>query len=585
MLFRRELASAPLSRGRELLDQATRACAPHYTAAWIFSGLIALLYLAPSIYMLQVYDRVLSTGGVMTLIFISVILLVALFTHGYLDGVRQRLLTRAGLRLDHLLGDRIIRHSFDPVRSGTQADARHGQILREFDTYRQSLQGPAAVARLDLPYAPLFVIVAFMLHVWLGVLILAGALLLVIIAIMGERATQRELAASAARTPSIYAAAELGQTSGGAIRALGMQGAMASRLMKERDNVNLLGARSSFVAMRYSGAIRLLRMILQSASLGLGAYLCIIQEITPGSLIAASILSGRALAPIDQIVGAWRQLGQARAARQALITYLDTAPLDVTRTELPVPDGAIDIQDVAVRAGATDRFALQDISLSLPAGQILGVVGASGAGKSTLARVLVGAQTPDTGTVRVDGGNIADWDSDRLGAHVGYLPQEPTLFAGTIADNICRFAQGNNSEKVVAAAKAAGVHEMILGLSKGYDTVLGPRGLGLSAGQSQRLALARALYNDPKILVFDEPNAHLDTDGDASLLQTLTAAKARGATVVLMTHRSGILAVADRMLVLADGRIAQLGPRDQVLAGLRRAAVQSGQVRTVGDAS
>ncbi len=567
-------------QGEELFDAALRNCAPHFKAAWIFSALIALLYLAPSIYMLQVYDRVLATDGVMTLAFMSIALAFALATHAFLDVTRQRLLARASLRLERTLGERIIRQSFDDAPGG---DARSAQILREFDTFRQAIQGPIATAVLDLPFAPLFVLVAFALHVWLGLLVLGGAVLLVTIAVLGERATKRDVAANSERTPSVYAAAELAQVFGGAVRALGMRGSMTRRLGNERQKLNELSTRSTFVAMHYSGMIRLLRMALQSATLGLGAYLAIRQEITPGSLIAATILSGRALAPIDQIVGSWRQLGQARNARSAIIRFLDGAAADEPHMQLPTPEGALEFESVVARSGAGDRLALQAVSFALAPGEMLGVIGASGAGKSTLARLLVGAQHPDAGAVRIDGSNIKDWDSDSLGAHLGYLPQEVALFSGSIADNISRFSgRPNVGERIVAAAQGAGVHAMIQTLPQGYDTVLGPRGAGLSAGQSQRVALARALFGDPRILVLDEPNSHLDSDGDASLLAAMSAAKARGATVVIMTHRSGILAAADKLLVLKDGQVVQFGPRDMILSNLRKTAVQSGQVRAVG---
>lgn len=582
MAFRSKTMSSasPKSRGEELFGGALRSCADHFRAAWLFSALIALLYLAPSVYMLQVYDRVLATNGVITLVFMSLALAVALLTHSFLDVTRQRLLARASLRLDRTLGDRIIRQSFLDARGG---DARSTQILREFDVFRQAMQGSAATAILDLPFAPLFVLVAFALHIWLGLLVLGGAALLIAIAVLGERATKRDLAASADRAPSIYAAAELGQIYGGAVRALGMRGAMSLRIGAEREKLNELSIGNAFVAMRYSGWIRLLRMALQSAALGLGAYLAIQQEITPGAVIAATILSGRALAPIDQIVGGWRQLSQARNARTAIVQFLDAAPADEAPMPLPPPAGAIDVEGVSVRGGVGDQLALQAVSFSLAPGETLGVIGTTGAGKSTLARILAGAQHADAGTVRLDGSNIRDWDSDSLGVHIGYLPQEIALFSGTIAENISRFsAPAGDGASIVAAAQGAGVHSMIQRLPQGYDTMLGPRGAGLSAGQSQRLALARALYGDPRILILDEPNSHLDSDGDASLLNTVAAAKARGATVVIMTHRSGILAAADKLVVLKDGKVVHFGLRDAVLAELRKGALQSGQVRAVG---
>ncbi|MDZ4759441.1 MAG: type I secretion system permease/ATPase [Alphaproteobacteria bacterium] len=561
------------------MADAMRSCAPHRQAANVFSLLIALLYLAPTLYMMQVYDRVLTTGGVMTLVFMSAILGVALFTHSYLDGARQRVMVRASLRLDRMLGEGLIRQGFNSRGNG---DARSAQILREFDIFRNALQGPGAIAMMDLPYAPLFVLVAFTLHPWIGGLILGGSALLVVIAMLGDRAAKRAEAKASDQSSATYAAAEMTQRAGGTIRALGMQGTVARRLTNARERISSQAALNAFVASRYSGWIRLLRMALQSASLGVGAYLAIVQEISPGALIAASVLAGRALAPIEQIVGAWRQIGQAASARTAIISYLDGAPEDVARTPLPDPAGQISVESVSVRAGHTERLALKSVSFALDAGQALGIIGQSGSGKSTLARILVGAQPTDAGAVRIDGSSISDWDGDSLGRHVGYVPQEPSLFAGTIGENISRFSTAEDANLlVVPAAQAAGAHAMIQRFPQGYDTVLGARGEGLSAGQTQRVALARALFGEPSLLVLDEPNAHLDSEGDNALLATLAAARQRGATVVIMTHRAGILSVVDKMLVLRDGEVEAFGPREEILAHLRKAAVEAGHIRAL----
>lgn len=565
--------------GQDVFTSALRACATHRVAAQIFSVQIALLYLAPSIYMMQVYDRVLSTGGVMTLVFMSAILALALLCHSVLDGARQRVLARSALRLDRVLGPQLIRLG---LTGSGHVDARNAQILREFDVYRASLQGPVAIAMLDLPFSPVFIIVCFALHPWLGGLVLSGSSLLVFVAFLGDRATRLAAETTEGLAPATYATAEMNQANGGVVKALGMRGVMTRRITDARRTLNDEGTRNAFIATRYSGLIRLLRMALQSASLGLGAYLAIRLEISPGSMIAASILSGRALAPIEQIVGAWRQLGQARVARRALIAFLENAPSDGGHTRLPTPVGRLSVEGVSVRAGGADKWALQTLVFKLGPGEAMGVIGPSGAGKSTLARILVGAQLPDAGTIRLDGSSLADWDSDVLGAHIGYVPQETALFAGSIADNISRFSDASGAGgKIVEAAEAAGIHELVQRQCKGYDTVLGPRGEGLSAGQAQRVALARALYNDPCLLVLDEPNAHLDSDGDASLLETLSAARARGASVVIMTHRSGILAAVDKLMVLRDGRIVQFGRREDVLAELRKSAVQGGQIRAM----
>ncbi len=561
------------SRGEAEFLDALKECSLHFKVALGFSALIAVLYLSPSIYMMQVYDRVLTSRGLMTLVFLSVIVVFALITHSYLEGSRQRLLARASLRLDRALTPRLVMTGFDPR---DRMDARSTQILREFDTLRQFIQGQGATGLLDLPFAPLFVLVAFGFHPMLGALILVGAAVLLAVAIMGERATRKAVAEAAARMPAAYAAAELNQVSRGTIRALGMKGAMSNRVIGERNRLHEAEARNHFLAGRYAGLIRLLRMVLQSASLGLGAYLAVREEISPGALIAASILTGRALAPIEQIVGSWRQISLARAARKTIVGFLDGASVDKAPQPLPAPRANLSAEGITLQASGQDRLLLSGISFSIGPGEIIGVIGPSGAGKSTLARVLVGAQLPSGGTVRVDGSSIADWESDKLGAYIGYLPQDSVLFGGSIGENICRFSSDPEAAaRVVPAAQAAGAHEMIQRIPSGYNAVLGPRGEGLSAGQQQRVALARALYGDPQVIVLDEPNAHLDSEGDAMLVATLRAAKARGACVVIMTHRAGILEVADKLLVLRDGQTEKFGPKDEVLSELKSAAIRS----------
>lgn len=583
-LFNSDNSPERQSRGEKLFADALKACAPHYKVARIFSALIAILYLAPSIYMMQVYDRVLTSRGLLTLAFLSAIVVFALVTHSFLEGSRQRILTRAALRLDQVLTPMLVRAGFE---RRDRVDVRNAQILREFDTYRQYMQGGGTTGMMDLPFAPLFVIVAFGFHPMLGLLILGGAGLLVGLAILGERATRKHMAEAASRAPAAYAAAELNQVSRGTIVALGMKRAMSSRLISERSRLNEGEARNHFVASRYAGLIRLLRMILQSASLGLGAYLAVRQEISGGALIAASILTGRALAPIEQLVGSWRQIALARSARKAIIGVLDGAGDETARQALPAPGISFSAEGVSVQAPGQERLLLSNINFSISSGEILGVIGPSGAGKSTLARVLAGAQPAGEGTVRADGSNIADWDADQLGQHLGYLPQDSVLFAGKIGENICRFSTDPDAGKgVVPAAQSAGAHEMIQRFPEGYDTVLGLRGEGLSAGQAQRVALARALYGNPGIIILDEPNAHLDAEGDASLLATLRAAKARGACIVIMTHRSGVLDVADKLLLLRDGKVEKFGPRDEILAELKAASVRPVNApRVVGGAA
>jgi ATP-binding cassette subfamily C protein len=349
-----------------------------------------------------------------------------------------------------------------------------------------------------------------------------------------------------------------------------------------------LSAKAQFTGGGYAAATRFTRMFLQSAALGLGAWLAVEKQISAGAIIAASVLLSRALQPVEQVVGAWTVVGQARGALNNLIKLFPNKGMEVSGTRLPTPTGALALEQVAVRAPGEGPILLRGVSLRLSPGEVLGIIGPSGAGKTTLARLAAGAITPDAGTVRLDGANMTDWDGDRLGRHIGYVPQDSALIAGSIKDNISRFAvwasEGEADTKdqagngiaaidaaVVAAAQAAGVHELILRLPSGYDTVLGAGGRGLSAGQAQRVALARALYGDPSLLVLDEPNSALDADGELALNQAILAAKSRGAAVMIVAHRTGILNIADRLLVLREGQVERIGPRAEVVAQMAAA--------------
>lgn len=558
----------------EPMRRARDACRELLLWAVAFSAGVNLLYLAPSIYMMQVYDRVLMTGGLWTLAFVSLVLVFALATLALLDAIRMRVLMRGGLRLDRLLTPLLLNLalSADPRR----ADARRLQAVREFDTLRQAVAGPAAIAAIDILWAPIFVLVCFLLHVWIGVLVLAGGALLLALALRNEQALRELTARSAEQAPRFYAAQEADSQFSDVARALGMRGGLVARQLSARQDLNATQAESSMRAIRYQSAIKWLRLILQSAALGLGAYLAIERQISPGAIIAASILTARALAPLEQIVGAWRQIGQARAAYRALNALLLQTPEAPPRTALPTPRGVLSLERAGVAAPDGQRPILYDVTFTLQPGEIIGVLGPSGAGKSTLARIAAGAAPPNAGIVRIDGANVKDWDSDALGAHIGYLPQDVALFAGTVAENIRRFAaRGEDSTDIdaalVAAARAAGAHDMILRLPNGYDTELGHNGRGLSFGQAQRIGLARALFRDPALLVLDEPNAHLDQEGEAALTEALRAARARGAAVLVVAHRANFLAAADKLIVMQEGRIALAGTSEEVRARLAQA--------------
>jgi PrtD family type I secretion system ABC transporter len=560
--------------GTEPLAAAIRACRTHFVWAAVFSALVNLLYLAPTIYMMQVYDRVVPTGGITTLVLITVVAMLALGTLAALDWLRTRLLVRAGLRMDKMLAPAIMARVVD-----AQGKPQSTQALREFDNVRTAVSGQGVMALFDAPWTPLYLVFCFLLHPAIGVLTLVGGAVLFLLAWLNERDSRPRLKRAIQSSNAAYASQDgmTGQTE--IVRALGMRQASINRQLHQRHSATGQYADAQFSGGKYSGAIKFLRLALQSASLGLAAYLAVKGEMSAGAIIAASVLLSRAVAPIEALVGAWPSLVQARASWTTLQElFASTAGVDKPRTALPAPQGRLQVEGIAVRLPGTEQPQLKGVSLTLNPAQTLGVVGPSGSGKTTLARVLAGAQSPTIGTVRLDGAEYSARDSDELARHIGYLPQNPNLFAGSIKDNISRFASsvGVSAEAVdagaVAAAQAAGVHELILRLPNGYDTMLGPFGQGVSAGQGQRIALARALYGSPALLVLDEPNSALDQEGEVALMNAILQAAARGAAVVIIAHRAGVLQRVDRLLTMKDGAVQLEGPREDVLAKMRAAA-------------
>lgn len=556
------------------LRGAVRACRNLLVWTVVFSAGINLLYLAPSIFMMQVYDRVLNTGGIATLGLLGVVLIFALSVLALLDLTRQRIGARIGLRLNRLLSRQVIQLGFGAGRG--PADLARTQAARDFDTLRQVFGSPAATAILDAPWTIVFVAVCFMIHPLVGALTLAGGIVLLLIAMRNEHAMRPIIERTSALAPRYYAAQEADRGASEAVRALGMRGVLIDRQLERRQELLAEQTRAAMMQAAYGSTSRFWRLLLQSGVLAAGAYLAVNGQISPGALIAGSILAARALAPLEQVVGGLRQVEQARQAFRSLTELIDDAPKEVDRTSLPAPTTGLRFERVSVRLPDGDRLALNNISFAAERGEVLGVIGPSGAGKSTLARIAAGAIAPDAGVARLDGANLAHWDPDALGRHVGYLPQEVALIAGTVGENIRRFAPSSNEADVltIAAAQSAGAHDMILRLPKGYDTQLGPMGRGLSLGQAQRVALARALYDDPVLLVLDEPNAHLDAEGEVALIQAINRAKARGAAVLTVAHRAGVIAAVDKVLVVRDGAIDAFGPRDEIMRALN--AAQSG---------
>jgi ATP-binding cassette subfamily C protein len=547
------------------MAEAVEACRPHFVAAAAFSLFLNLLFLAPAIYMLQVYDRVVATGGKTTLLFITIALAIALFTLSALDAVRNRLLVRASMRLDALLAPKILRRMM-----GRNSNAAV-QAMRDFETIRQAIGSPVAGAMFDVPWFPLFLLVAFLLHFWIGVLACVASAVLFFVAWRNQRATAETMQTATHAMAASQAAAQTVALNNDTVRALGMVGAMVNRQLDHRAYGLSRMADAQFTGGRFSALSRFFRLFVQSAALGLGALLAIAGYISSGAIVAASILLSRALQPVESVIGGWPTITSAYAALKRLSDVMAGVPAERIYTRLPEPAGKLEVSQVGVR-GPDGRPVLLGVTFDVSPGEMLGIIGPSGAGKTTLAKVLAGAIPAEAGNVRIDGAQYADWEPDALAQHIGYLPQEPSLFEGTIKENISRFAKTNDGVDVdqlaVEAAKAAGVHELILKFPKGYDTQLGPLGTGLSSGQAQRVALARAFYGDPVLMVLDEPNAFLDSDGEAALLKALAGAMNRGAAIVMIAHRRSILAGAKRLLVLEGGQPKLLGPSQEVAARL-----------------
>lgn len=572
-------------QAREGLRGALRECRSHLIGVGVFSGFLNLLFIVPMLYMLQVYDRVVPTRGAGTLLVITLVLLFGLATLALLDWTRSRLLVRASLRLERRLAGPLLDATLTSTERPMDAVAR--QPMRDFDTLRQAIAGPGLLALCDAPWAPIYVIISAIIHPYLGLLVLLGAIVLGLITWFNERATSARLKSANEAASRAYASQEQVLTSAENVRALGMRSAMVSRSLHERSTMLGLQTRASFAGGGFLAGSKFVRLTLQSLALGLGAYLAINNKISVGGIFAASFLAGRALQPVEQLLTTWPTLVRAQNAWQNLSNLLDSVAPSVAVTMLPEPRGHVQVEHVTVGRTLDTRI-LANINVTIEPGEVVTVVGPSGAGKSTLMRVIAGALRPDAGTVRIDGARLVDWESDRLGRYIGYLPQSVSLFAGSVKENIARFDVSDDpaviDEQVVAAAQAAHAHELILRLPQGYDTMLGWAGQGLSAGQAQRIGLARALFRAPPVLLLDEPNAHLDAEGEAQLLKTIAAAKDRGAAVVLVAHRMSVLAVSDKILVLREGQVEAYGPRDDVIASMQKGASQTppdGGVRVV----
>lgn len=551
-------AAAPLLRG-------VRAIRAPFVAAIVFSCFINLLMFISPLYMLQIYDRVLTSRSIATLVGITVLAGALLLVYAALEMIRSRVLVRAGLLFDA----NIARPAFDAAHRATlrQPGASQVQGLRDVDTLREFLTGPGLISFCDAPWLPVFVAAAFLLHPWFGWIALGGSVVIVGLTLLSELAARRQLQAASGANIAALQSAQTSLRNGEVLQAMGMLPALRARWERAHADYLTLQAQASDRAGLLVAATKFVRMLLQIAILGVGAYLAIGREISPGAMIAASILIGRALQPVELAIANWRSFGAARAAYRRIKALFETAGAEPVRMALPRPEGRLQVSGLVVAAPGTPSLILRGVGFELKPGEILAVIGPSAAGKSTLARTLVGVWPAAAGHVRLDGSALADWHPQDLGQHVGYLPQDIELFAGTVAENIARFSAPDDAA-VIAAARAAGCHEMIQGLPQGYNTPIGEGGLALSGGQRQRLGLARALYGDPRLLVLDEPNSNLDAAGEEALVTALQGLQVRRTTTVIITHKLNILALVDRVLILDAGSVQAFGARDAILSRL-----------------
>lgn len=555
----------PLQNACDELKLVAEKSRRYFTTAAGFSLGINLLFLATPLYSLQVYDRVLNSGSKTTLVLITLILLVALLTMTGLDHVRSNILVRMGVAIDRELSERVLgAHVDQALAPGANFQ---GQVIRDVDNVRQFVTSVGIHSLFDAPWMPVYLGVLFLVHPLLGGIATLSALVLLGLALMNEVATKELLEEANRAAGQNYRFADASLRNSEVIRAMGMVGGLVGAWGKSRKVLMSAQATASSRGSVYLGWIKFARQFVQSLMLGAGAYLVIEQSITAGAMFASSFILGRALAPVEQGVGVWKQFVSARSSLGKVNALLKAHKAAKPPMPLPPPRGALSVDRASFGFPRSDRMILKGVNFALPPGTALGVVGPSAAGKSTLARLLVGVWKPVGGAVRLDGADIFDWARGDLGRHVGYLPQDIELFPGTVRQNIERFTEGDPAQ-VVAAAKDVEVHDLILQLPNGYETEIGENGAALSGGQRQRVALARAVYGNPSYVVLDEPNSNLDTEGEEALRRLLVRLKQRQNTVIIISHRPSVLSVVDMMLVLRDGAVDMFGPRDEVLAKL-----------------
>lgn len=563
----RSSAPEPEPASGSELACALRSCKAAFAGVAVFSGVSNILMLTGAMFMLQVYDRVLPSRSVPTLVAMAILAGVLFVGQAVIDLVRGRIMIRIGAELDEAVGGRVFTAvSRLPLYIGQQGDGLQPQ--RDLDSIRTFLSSAGPGTLFDLPWLPFYLAIIWSLHPTLGTTAACGAFVLVTLTVATEILSRRPMGAASLSGVRRNSLAEASRRNAEVLAAMGMgkrlhdhwREASREHLTQQQRVSDIVGGFGSFA--------RALRLMLQSAMLGVGAWLVIQGEATSGIIIAGSILAGRALAPVDLAIAHWRNFVAARQSWSRLAKLLARLPQDALPMALPVPGSTLTVERIAIGAPGSQRIIVQGMEFSLDAGSVLGIIGPSGSGKSSLVRGLVGAWRPLAGRIKLDGAALDQWSSERLGRYIGYLPQDVELFAGTVAANIARFDPGADPQAIVAAARAAGVHQLIIGLPNGYETQIGEGGTALSAGQRQRVALARALYGDPFLVVLDEPNSNLDSEGEIALAGAILATKARGGIVAIVAHRPNILGTVDFLLVMKEGQMQMFGTRESVLSKL-----------------
>ncbi len=546
-----------------VLNDAFSSVKGYFLYAILFSASVNLLMLTPVIYMLQVYDRVVSSGSMSTLVMLTLMMLLLLSSAGSFEWVRSRLLVAANVRLESSLREPVSKAaSMGTLITGNPSGA--GQAMNDLLALRQFVTGNGIFAVMDAPWTLVYIGVMFMFHPMFGIAATISAAVMILLAVITQKSTAEKLLNANQLTAKANMSFQSNLRNTEVIHGMGMAANIRRRDSALYDEASDEQAVASTTAGRLSAISKSFRMISQSVLLGMGAYLALNGEISPGLMIAGSLLLGRALAPIDMMVGNWKGFVEVKSQFNRLRTTLNAFPAENDRMSLPAPTGSLSVEQIIVTPPGSQIASVKGVGFHLAAGDALGIIGPSAAGKTSLARAILGVWPLRAGTVRLDGAEISQWDRDELGPYLGYLPQDIELFDGSIADNICRFSQ-QDSEQIIEASKTAGIHEMILRLPEGYDTVLNSNAGALSAGQRQRVGLARAIYGQPKLIILDEPNSNLDDQGERDLLTALRRIKESGRTVIVITHRTSILSMVDKLLLMKDGAVVNFGERDEVL--------------------